>query len=277
MKETKANNLNIECMPAKIGIRTPENLYTLNQLVGVFGVRNTGKSTLITNLVKHYMQSGCIHRVILVSSTADSNRAMINTLKIKEEDIIDPLNFSSRETVQIIKDKVEEERHLFDQFHLAKSKYASFKKKFDKEKFIDEDLCLFYPFNFDKPTHYLNGARCGIYVIIDDSQGLNLLQSKELMQLSLTHRHLSPSETHDFSFGLSIAFLCQSYISQGGLNRTIRTNLTNLFVFKSNNKKELDSLIAECSAETKPEEFNEFYEYATIEPHSFLSVDFFPK
>ena len=73
-------------------------------------------------------------------------------------------------------------------------------------------------------------------------------------------------------------FLIQSYKAQaGGISKCIRNNTTSLVLFKSKNETELKDVQQECSGEISEELFYKMYDYATLEPHSFLFIDYHPK
>ena len=92
-------------------IDTEKDFVKLHQLMCVVGKRGSGKSVFVTNFLRMMKDQNCLDRLILVTPTYKSNKAIFNGLPVNEEDVIDPNDPSA---VQQIRDIVDAERDILD-------------------------------------------------------------------------------------------------------------------------------------------------------------------
>ena len=104
-------------------VPVPEHLPSLHGIQIWVGRRNAGKSVAATSLIKRYMDCGAIERVILVSPTYQSNAHTFAPLKINPaSDVIEP----TKDAVQVIKQKLDEELKEWEAYQESKKAYAKF-------------------------------------------------------------------------------------------------------------------------------------------------------
>ena len=101
-----------------------------------------------------------------------------------------------------------------------------------------------------------------IAIIVDDfSDNKDVARkNKELIRLFVKGRH----------YFISTFITCQSYTL---LSPVVRTNATQLYVFRLRNQKDLDSIIDELSALYDKQTLLQLYHTATDEKHGFMYVD----
>ena len=69
---------------------------------------------------------------------------------------------------------------------------------------------------------------------------------------------------------ISLVFLTQSYFS---VPKDVRLNSTHYFIMKINNRKELQNIAINYSADIDYKDFMKIYREYTKEPYSFLTID----
>ena len=69
---------------------------------------------------------------------------------------------------------------------------------------------------------------------------------------------------------ISLVFITQSYFS---VPKDVRLNLTHYFIVKINNKRELQNIAINHSADIDYKDFIKIYRECTKEPYSFLTID----
>ena len=69
---------------------------------------------------------------------------------------------------------------------------------------------------------------------------------------------------------ISLVFITQSYFS---VPKEIRLNSTHYLIRKIRNKRELQQIVINHSADIDYKEFLKIYRYCTNEPYSFLAID----
>ena len=69
---------------------------------------------------------------------------------------------------------------------------------------------------------------------------------------------------------ISLAFITQSYFS---VPKDVRLNLTHYLTMKINNRKELQNIAINHSADIDYQDFMKIYRECTREPYSFLTID----
>ena len=69
---------------------------------------------------------------------------------------------------------------------------------------------------------------------------------------------------------ISLCFLTQSYFS---VPKDVRLNCTNYILFKLNNKRELQNIVINHSADIDYNDFIKIYRHSTKDPFNFLTID----
>ena len=72
------------------------------------------------------------------------------------------------------------------------------------------------------------------------------------------------------NLNISLVFITQSYFS---VPRDIRLNATHYFIMKINNRRELQNIATDHSADIDYQDFKKIYRECTKEPYNFLTID----
>ena len=252
---------------------TDDMMFKSHQSCLVIGKRGSGKSVIAVNIIERMKYD----RIFIGSPTIQSNKALLDRLRIDPDDIYDP---DDLEVLDDIKRKIDEERDLYDKYLADMKKYKEFMKKLESNNPIfhipDETLLMFFQNGtFQKPRHKWNGRTPHMAVLFDDVMG-SLLFTKDIRKLNkmtIFHRHLGQLEEGG-ALGCSLFFLVQSYKAQaGGISKCIRNQATTIVLFKTKNDKELQEVQEECSGEIDKETFHRMYETATDGDHNALVID----
>ena len=99
-----------------------------------------------------------------------------------------------------------------------------------------------------------------IIVIDDFNTNVSKKQKENIADLFCSARHKSTS----------IFYLGQLYHE---IPRPCRLNLSYLFLFDNNNRRELSLLTTELASDKTPEEFRKIYKYALKDKYNFLMID----
>jgi predicted DNA-binding protein YlxM (UPF0122 family) len=273
MKTKKIDGIHFKDLGNKpFPIETPPQHIRLQCVLLCIAKPKSGKTFFISNLLDMLP----FDRIVIVSSTFNSNKKMMEHLKIDDNDVIDP---NDPDAVQKIYDIVNGERDDLLQYREKLKLYKQFEKLLaDNQNVPDELLEMFYNgYDFEKPTHKWNGRKPNIAVFLDDVQNSSILSPK-LSNMVIKYRHLGSFEDGSRPIGISIFMALQNYTSQGnGLPKSIRGQATHLAVWKTGNKKELDLLATEQSGQLEPEKFYEAYNFVmnnpNASPHDFLFCD----
>ena len=114
-----------------------------------------------------------------------------------------------------------------------------------------------------------SGPNLNNLIILDDCiKDLN--NSKELARLILNRRHCTQNSEEDGQAGLSIIITSQVY---NLLPCNLRKNMSHLILFKTENQKEIKSIISEVMADLEEKQAKEVMNIAWSDPHSFLFID----
>ena len=252
---------------------TDDMMFKSHQSCLVIGKRGSGKSVIAVNIIERMKYD----RIFIVSPTIQSNKALLDRLRIDPDDIYDPDDLNALDD---IKRKIDEERDLYEKYLADMKKYKEFMKKLNGENPIfripDEVLLMFYQNGtFQKPRHKWGGRKPHMAILFDDVMGSLLFTKgiRKLNKMTIFHRHLGQLEEGG-ALGCSLYFLVQSYKAQaGGISKTIRNQATTIVLFKTKNDKELQEVQEECSGEISKETFYQIYEQATEGEHNALVID----
>lgn len=268
-------------------VPVPEHLPSLHGIQIWVGRRNAGKSVAATSLIKRYMDCGAIERVILVSPTFQSNAHTFAPLKINPaSDVIEP----TKDAVQVIKQKLDQELREWEAHIAAKKAYAKFQKEMQSNSSFaalnEAEVAGWEQMGFlMRPTEEPKWKRADdshptrIYVLCDDVFGTPMLRfgkgAEDFTNLCIAHRHQMCSG--QVGYGVSIGILSQSYAAIGSVPRAVRENNTLLCLFLNSDEKQRQKIVQELSdIPISPEQFFAFWDYATQKPHGFLTIDMNP-
>ena len=278
MKEVKISGLQIKVPNSSpFTYETAKDLPKAHQNCLIVAPRGQGKTTFAVNLIERMPYD----RIIVVSPSIKSNKALMSRLKIEDEDVYE--NPDDITILDEIKQKIEQERDDLEKYKEDKRKYKEFLKKLNEERFNipDELLMSFYKNgNFEPPTHRYNGKQPCIAILFDDCLGSQIFTKgiRKLNALTIYHRHLGQL-SEGGSIGASLYFLVQSYKAQsGGISKCIRGNTTSIAVGRTKSDKELEDIAGECGGEINKEEFLKVHNQATKDSkYDFLFIDFHKK
>jgi len=271
---------------SNFSIETDPMLPKLHQLCCLFSRKGTFKTTAITNLMRMYREGNpsSVDRIIWVSpGTAQSNKELIDQLKIHPDDFLDPDMAGCVRHIQTI---LEGERDDFVAWKYYNKNFDKVMKDMKMGKPIGDDFLMSY-FDVSSNSFRRPEAKYECYkkydrgpvvsVIFDDVLGSKLMADRSLIKLAQSHRHQAPYEEGG-ALGVSLYFLVQSFKSVGGINRSIRNNASSFMCGKSKDADELKEIASSCAGIIEPEVFYEVYHEATKDsPHDFLMVDLHKK
>ncbi len=271
--------------------KTLDHLPNLGMTLAV-AKRNSGKTVAICNLFRMYMEDKQQpFRILVVSATFNSNWNTMEELGIDDEDIFSPEDpEASRKIEQICC----AERDDLMRYHHELACYNELNKILKRTDidFSDSEDALLLSFydpirrRFRKPEHKYDGKKVCILCLIDDAQNSLLFGQRHFMNVCIKNRHLAPFPV-DFqkkypdcgsAMGCFFYICVQNYSSKSnGIPKSIRTNITQMLLWKTASDAERDMICMEVAGEVDTETFESVYNIATAEPHNFLLIDLFPK
>lgn len=281
MKTTKTKS-KMDVQPPKkpsFTIETDDDFPKLHTLTLVSGKRGGGKSVSTANFMRLCKDKQYFQRCWLITPTYASNKEIWNIADISEDDVLEPTMTALKEITKM----VEAEREEWELFLRQKELYEKFHKDI-KHKAIKnippDELMSYYEMgllddpNIEKPK-WKYDLECPprLALIIDDCLGTDLIARRTagLVNTCIKHRHLADG------LGISIFMLVQAYSAQGGLNRAIRENCTNLWLFKVNDANQIKKIKEEADLPVSEEDFEQMCNYCHEKPYNFIMVDFNPK
>ena len=266
-------------------IQTEKSFVKLHQLLCVVGKRGSGKTVFIVNFLRMMKEQNCLDKLILITPTYESNKNNFKGLPVDEDLILDP---NDPNVIQKVRDIVDYERDLLDQYYEKMDRWNELMKQIKSRRPIDEiDEFLLEEFGeeMQKPTHYLHGRKPVICCFVDDALGTKIYGSKSgLSNLVILHRHLGVSKALGSALGITMIFATQSYKSNVyGISPTIRNNCTSIAVFQTKSDKELQGIAEEVGGFASKDEFMSVYNQAMTEcgcgckaEHNVLFIDTSP-
>jgi len=106
-------------------------------------------------------------------------------------------------------------------------------------------------------------------LVLDDCIKQLKKNSEELCKVLLNRRHILTNPEGEGCAGLSVWILSQRYIE---LPLTFRCNTSSIYLFRSDNKKDLDGIRDELMCDLTKEQQDEVFKIAWNEPYSFLLI-----
>lgn len=261
-------------------IDTPPDEIRLPGNILMVGARGSGKTLAAVSKLVHLKRQGLCHRVFVISPTLWSNKPVLDLLgdSLKPEDTYE---HPSRKAVEDILQKMEVEAQGYEQYKALVKKHKTLQRLLSKKVSIDAiDPSFLLESHeaglLDGPPQPPHGTEhpC-FHLLVDDCQSSNLFSlspKNPFLNLVIRHRHVGRG------LGLTIFLCVQNYSAAGGgVPRSIRDNATVLCLFKLKSKTVLKQIVEEVANDVEEAAFLQAYDYATAEPHSFLTVDFFPR
>ena len=112
---------------------------------------------------------------------------------------------------------------------------------------------------------YNKKRRKSVLIIFDDMVS-HVISDKKAQQI-LKHLFIGCKKLN-----ISICFLAQSYFS---VLKDVRLNCTHYILFKLDNRRELQNIAINHSADIDYKDFIKIYRHCTKEPFNFLTIEFF--
>ena len=113
---------------------------------------------------------------------------------------------------------------------------------------------------YDNIEDYNKNRKRKVLIFFDDMISHVMSDKKAQQELFIRCRKLN----------ISLCFLTQSYFS---VPKDVRLNYTNYIIFKLNNKRELQNIAINHSADIDYKDFVNIYRNCTREPYNFLIID----
>ena len=233
------------------------------------GSRGSGKTYSACQLLKLYEKYGLIHdnvkqdqRIILISPTSHANPVFTSLKNLDDSDIYG--NYSDQLLHDII-DDINTEKLETEVYQRKLQLWTQLKKgqkitEYDHGDLLDIEMNDFEP---PKKPRFPNGVVN--FLILDDlvgSSAFKVFGKSALTNLVLKNRHL----------GINILMMTQALKS---IPKAIRTNTSLFVIFKFASKKIIvNDLYEEVSNSISLEKFEEVYDYATVDDHDSLIIDF---
>ncbi len=228
--------------------------------------KHSGKTALITSALHRLKEAGCMDVIIAISDTFDSNLKMMKNLNIKREHVFSP---NDPEAIKKVINIIEAERDDLQRYRDELERYKELDKHLENasiwdDQYLTPELLDLYNENtgeFERPTHWLNGKRAAVGVIIDDAQSSKLLSDKAFRNLCIKHRHIGSFSDGSAPIGCSLFIAVQNYTCQGneGIPKAIRGNADVFAIWRTGNTNELDLLMTELSGMIPKEKLMKAY------------------
>lgn len=244
----------------KIKIDVPDSFPPLHTTALAVGSCNSGKTNWIYNLVHYYMLHGSFTRIMLLSPTADNNKA--DFLNIQESDQYKGKRVLEQgiECVREIEEKVKEEAELYEAYEEYKAAWDAWINGIEsiyQQNMLEK--------NQYAPPKYMK--RPSICLIMDDLSHTKIFSTSRensFINMLLRHRHI-------YGIGLSIFMAVQNFNT--GVPKILRQNIKQFFLWKTHDSTQLKSIYEQVAQGCNEEEFYTAFEEATSEKHGFLTVD----
>ena len=281
--KNKDKKLDIKVPPnSRIPIDTPDMCFSAHTILTAVGKRQSGKSVFITNYLRLLREGGACDRIFVISPTIDSNKALLDSLGIDEQDCFDP---DDPQTIEKLKDQIDEERDDWENYEHKLERYKELRKVLINDKIPIEqidpylflDLCDNFGNIVEPQSKY--GHFPVLHCFVDDCQSSKLFRDKRFLNLCIRHRHMGGLKKGG-ALGISLYIAVQNIKAQaGGLPRAIKNNTCQMIVVgKSKDSKELKDIYESMAGELDEKQFMQAYDYVNKDdPHGCLVLDLHPK
>lgn len=240
---------------------SPENLPKQFFLCGIVGSRGSGKTSTMINIFNYYKKN--FDNIYLICPNYENEPKLKQEFNSENEHIF-IYTTPNNETLNEIKEHIDEEREKYEQYKEEIKIYEKFMKIKNVELMNDEELyeiqekIIEGKFPPKSPYHYYPTS----LLILDDCVESEIYKPRSpLRNFTIRHRHLFTS----------IIFITQHYFS---LPRILRTNCSWYILFGTRDEKLLKNIYSECSGLFDNfDEFNDIFKYCTENAHEFLYID----
>jgi len=291
MKVVKNNDKKVIITPppqSRVPIETPDNLFTHHVNMVVVGKRGSGKSVFISNYLRMLKEAGKLDRLIMISATAGSNYALLESFGVDENDIFDP---EDKDIPNKIIKLIDEERDDWVQYLNDLEEWKQYQKILHDDRINVNNIDPYYLLKFSdeygnpvKPESKY-GHRPIIHCFLDDCQSTPIFRNRKFLNCILRQRHMGqmPYKKNNKEFcgaiGISFYTAVQNLKStSSGIFKALRNNATQcVIVGKTKDVSELDDLYESVGGEIDKEQFMKAYDYATSDKHGTLVIDLHPK
>jgi hypothetical protein len=266
---------------SRIPIDTSDLMFSHHCIQLVLGKRMSGKSVFITNYLRMLKEENKADRILVVSPTILSNKALLDSLDIESSDCFDP---DDSNVVPNLINIIDEERDEWEKYLEMSEKWDRLQKLINNEstpvEMIDPYLLLSFSDEYgrlQKPVSKY-GHFPVLHIFVDDSQSSAIFRDKKFLNLAIRHRHLGGLKKGG-ALGTSLYIAIQNLKAQGGsCPKAIRNNATQLVIVgKVKDEKELEDIYSSVAGEVSKDDFMKGYEYSTKEPHNSFVIDLHPK
>lgn len=246
------------------------DLAKMFSIYAMIGGRGSGKTALITQLLKQY--EGTIkcpktntimkHRYIICSPTIDANKNYWSVLG----DSVEFHDNMNDKDIQDLIDSIETDKLEWKEYEILMKYYNRLVQSKNPEKTLNS----FHPMiqqelekNDFQPPERPEKDKYITFFIADDIVGTNLLSSKKanaFKHMCIKNRH------HQICVILAVQALKE-------IPRTLRQNISCYCLAKYAMPKVLKDFHEECCGDIPFDKFNEMYDYVHQNPFSFLCID----
>jgi len=269
MKKVDAHIYGDECNPSK-GVSnaydTKEHAIKQPMLCIVSGTRNSGKSFLISKMIKEASKNNTFDEVFIITPSMLSNISYFGPF-VPDENVYKP----TAGCIERVLARVDELRDEWEEFLQEMEEWNEFMRIIKGEDtFTDEMLFRFHDYGYlegipPRPVWKYKAERppqpC---LILDDCLG-----SRVLLESSGLARRTA--------LGMAVIVATQSYCSRNGIPRLMRENCTTLILVGAmKHEAQLKKVAEELSGNIDGDEFIQAHSYATKKRYGSLAIEFFP-
>ena len=188
-------------------------------------------------------------KLITGPSRSDKTNYLLNSIS-KNKNIIDKIYLYAKD--------LEEPKY---QFLIDKREKAGLKNLNDKSAFTEHSSAM--DDILENIEDYNKKRRRKVLIVFDD-------MISHVMSNKKTQKALKDLFIRCRKLNISLCFLTQSYFS---VPKDVRLNCTQCIFFKLNNKRELQNIAINHSADIDYKDFVKIYRNCTKEPYNFVTID----
>lgn len=218
----------------------------------VVGAKKNGKTTMLLNiLINKDFLKGKFNKIIWSSPTVSFDEKV---MKLYDEKglTIENKELKRKLEAEKIKLKILEEPGGSEELEHGFEAYEKIDMDFIQE-LIDEQKAVINKFG--------KSSADNILIVLDDSIKDKILKSTQFADFIFKSRH----------YKISIFFLSQDYFS---LPKALRLNSSQIILFSTGNKKEIQQIFYENGNGVEWKQFFEIFKEATYKPYSFLGINY---
>ena len=188
-------------------------------------------------------------KLIIGPSGSGKTNYLLNSFQ-KDNNIIDKIYFYAKD--------LEEPKY---QFLIEKREKAGLKNLNDQNAFIEHSHTM--DDIYENIEDYDKKRKRKVLIVFDD-------MISHVMSDNKSQQVLKDFFIRCRKLNISLCFLTQSYFS---VPKDVRLNCTHYIIFKLNNKRELQNIAINNSADIDYEDFIKIYRRCTEEPYNVLTID----